>query len=184
MTAIIVLITSVVLANNNRFGGIVLLQNLTYDVALSIRQAQIYGISVTRFAADPTFSAGYGVDFDLSSPSAYTLFADISGNGLYDCTDPGSIGCEIVGATSISSGYHIQSLCATPAQGIESCSGVLSLDVLFKRPEPDAWISANGNSCLLQSSNCEESARIILESPRGDTMSVVVEANGQISVRK
>ncbi|MBI4087782.1 prepilin-type N-terminal cleavage/methylation domain-containing protein [Candidatus Kaiserbacteria bacterium] len=183
VTAIVVVITGVVFANNNRFGGVVLLQNLTYDVALSIRQAQVYGISVARFG-DATFSAGYGNDFDLSSPTTYTLFADASENGLYDCPAPGTSGCELVAATTISSGYRIQSLCATPAGGTETCSGVSSLDVLFKRPEPDAWISINGNSCILDSAQCQESARITLVSPKGDTMSVVIDANGQIAVGK
>lgn len=182
VTGIIVVVTGVILANNNRFGGVVLLQNLTYDVALSIRQAQIYGISVARFGADPTFSSGYGVDFDLANSNAYTLFADVSNNGLYDCTSPGSGGCELVGATTIASGYSIASLCATAPGGAETCTGITKLDILFRRPEPDAWISANGISCVLQSSDCEESGRVVLQSPRGDTMTVLVDANGQISV--
>lgn len=183
VTAIITVITGVVFANNNRFGGIILLENLTYDVALSIRQAQVYGISVSRFG-DTNFSAGYGIDFNVSSPTTYTLFGDSSDNGLYDCTIPGSGGCELVAATTIASGYRIASLCSTPAGGSEGCSGINTIDVLFKRPEPDAWISSNGNSCITDSSACQESARITLTSPRGDTMSVVIEANGQISVGK
>lgn len=182
VTAIIVIITGVVLANNNRFGGQVLLQNLAYDIALSIREAQVNGISVARFGSDATFGAGYGVDFNLSNPNVYTLFGDISGNGLYDCASPGSSSCELVTATTISPGYKVQSLCVTPGQGAESCDGISKLDILFKRPEPDAWISVNGDSCITVSSYCEESARIVLSSPRGDTVSVVIEANGQISV--
>jgi prepilin-type N-terminal cleavage/methylation domain-containing protein len=183
VTGIIVVVTGVVLANNNRFGGVVLLENLTYDVALSVRQAQVYGISVSRFGAS-NFGAGYGVDFNKSSPTTYTLFGDSSGNGLYDCTTPGSLNCELISATNINSGYYVASLCATPAGGSETCSGISSIDIVFKRPEPDAWISINGISCISDTSACQESARITLESPRGDLMSVDVAANGQISVGK
>jgi type II secretory pathway pseudopilin PulG len=186
ITAIIGIITTVILANNNRFGGVVLLQNLTYDVALSIRQAQVYGISgisSTRYGS-ATFSTGYGVNFNLGSPTAYTSFADLSANGMYDCANPGGAGCELISAQSIGLGYHIQGLCATPAQGTETCDGISKVDVLFKRPEPDAWISINGSSCVSQSASCQESARIKLESPKGDSMSVIVAANGQISVVK
>jgi prepilin-type N-terminal cleavage/methylation domain-containing protein len=184
VTAIIVVVTAIILANNNRFGGVVLLQNLAYDIALSVRQAQVYGISVERYGQTASFSSGYGVDFNLSSPNTYVLFADTSNNGLYDCSSPGDASCELIQATTISQGYAIQSLCATPAQGVESCSGVTSIDVLFKRPEPDAWISINGASCTGNLAACQESARIVLQSPRGDTMGVTIDANGQIAVQQ
>jgi len=183
VTALIVIISTVVLADNNRFGGVVLLENLAYNIALSIRQAQVYGISVARFQGS-TFSAGYGVHFDASIPDTYELFADaITANGLYDCPEPGTNDCELVQSTTISTGYTIQDLCATPASGTEVC-GLSKLDILFIRPEPDAWISSNGVSCINDHSTCAQGARIQLLSPRGDVMSVSVQANGQISVGK
>lgn len=178
VTAIIILISTVVLANNNRFGGRVLLQNFTYDVALSIRQAQVYGISVQRFG-DSTFSAGFGVHFDTSNTQNYELFADSSGKGTFD---PATDAEELVQTTTLQNGYRIADLCATPIAGAESC-GITHIDILFKRPEPDAWISASEFSCTQSNAACQQGARIVLSSPRGDTMSVLIEANGQISVR-
>lgn len=190
VTGIIVVITGVVLANNSRFGGVVTLENLTYDVALTIRQAQVYGISVARFGTN-TFTAGYGVDFNLSSPGTYAMFADaISANGLYDCPSPGTSDCELVQSVTLNQGYRISDLCVTSSSGTETCYSTSSspshIDVLFKRPEPDAWISADGASCILVPPNgpCQASARIVITSPRGDVASVVVEDNGQISVRR
>src|SRR3989344_9303934 len=43
VTGILVLISGLVLANNTRFGGAILLKNLAYDVGLSIREVQVYG---------------------------------------------------------------------------------------------------------------------------------------------
>ncbi|MBP9757776.1 MAG: prepilin-type N-terminal cleavage/methylation domain-containing protein, partial [Candidatus Pacebacteria bacterium] len=60
---IIVVISGVILANNSRFGGVVQLQNLAYDIALSVRQAQVYGISVQRFNSSDTFASAYGMHF-------------------------------------------------------------------------------------------------------------------------
>ena len=40
---IFVIITGVVLVNSNKFDSSVLLHNFTYDVALTIKQAQTYG---------------------------------------------------------------------------------------------------------------------------------------------
>src|SRR3989344_6228445 len=65
VTAIIVIVTSLVLINNNRFGGTVLLQNLAYDMAPSVREAQVYGISVLSFGGE--FDFGYGMHFTANS---------------------------------------------------------------------------------------------------------------------
>lgn len=183
VTAVMVVVTTMILADNNRFGGVVLLENLAYDVALSVREAQVYGISVQRFGGS-NFDAGFGVHFDISSPQTYVVFGDgITPNGLYDCPQPGTSDCELVQATTISNGYRIGDLCVTPPSGTETC-GAAKVDVLFQRPEPDASISLGENSCLLNGGLCEGRARVILVSPRGDTMSVIVESNGQISVRR
>lgn len=183
VTAILILISSVVLANNARFGGAVLLENLAYDIALSIRQAQVYGIAVQRFGTS-NFSAGYGMHFDVSNPTNYLLFADaVNPNGLYDCPTPGSQAtCELVTSTAIQQGYRIADLCATPAIGSTESCGMTSIDVIFKRPEPDAYISVNGVSGIANPAALNQRARIVLASPRGDKMSVIVEATGQIAV--
>ncbi len=187
VTAIIVVVTAVALVSNSRFGGVVQLENLTYNIALSIRQAQVYGISVARFG-ESTFSAGYGVHFDVTNPAsatAYAIFADaLTPNGMYDCPNPGTNNCELVETTEITGGYRIQGLCAPAGTDAATCTPVQKLDILFVRPEPDAWISASEISCILPGGTCQTSARISLISPRGNTMSVVVETNGQISVRR
>lgn len=187
-----VVITSIVLVSNSKFGGIVQLQNLAYDVALSIRQAQVYGISVARFKGTGTFDAGFGVHFDMSSDNdkTYTLFADATVNGLYDCPTSSvsfqvSEACEWVQTTTMTGGNRITDLCVTPPGVSENCDGVEKVDVVFVRPEPDAWISTDGISCTpQQQGSCQAGMRIVLTSPRGDEMSVVVDANGQISVKR
>lgn len=173
---ILVIVTSLTLTNNARFGGAVLLQNLAYDMALSVRQAQVYGISVYSFGAS-NYSVGYGMHFDMSNPATYVLFADaVARNGLYDQG-------ELVEATNIGRGYKIKSLCATRNNN-EQCFD--TMDILFKRPEPDAHITARngeGQSCIENSNQCQEKGRITIESPRGDELNIVVEATGQIAVQ-
>jgi prepilin-type N-terminal cleavage/methylation domain-containing protein len=178
VVAIITVVTSVVLASNSKYGGSVLLQNLAYDVALSVRQAQVYGISVRSFGAS-NFSVGYGMNFDVSSPisqTTYILFADLAGTGVYN---PNYIPSENVPPSpyTIGRGYFISKLCAPAGTDSSTCTPVQKLDILYKRPEPDAIIRANGNSTK------QSSGRIVLKSPRGDTLSVVVSATGQISVQ-
>lgn len=163
---VIAVVSGVILVNNGRFGGQVLLQNLAYDIALSIRQAQVYGIAVQRFNNE--YAAAYGMHFSISSPDIYLLFADVTTvNGVYDGTS------ERVQSSTITSNYGITAL------RINGCSGtvVSNLDILFKRPDPDAFISAPPLSGL------QQSACITVSSPRGDTKNVIVEVNGQIAVQ-
>lgn len=186
VTAIIALISGLVLVNNNAFNGSVLLQNLAYDIALSVRQSQVYGISVQRF--NGVFGSAYGMHFqiDNSAGSTYAMFADAlpPQNALYDCPSPGTTSCELVQSTTVGQGYRISQLCVTSAGGTEQCG--TQLDITFKRPEPDACIALGGVSPLNPSGVCSggaASARITLSSPQGKTRSVIVDVNGQISVQ-
>lgn len=177
VTAIITIVSAVVLANNNKFGGSVLLQNLTYDIALSIRQSQVYGISVRSF--NGTFSAAYGMHFQAAQGNAapiYVLFADLDGNGIYN---PG----ELVQSTTVGQGYVLSGLCVTPVSGVEQCG--TSLDITFKRPEPDACISLNGTSPMVNGicTGGMQSARIEVTSPQNQKKNILIEVNGQISVQ-
>ncbi len=177
VVGIMVVITSVVLANNSRFGGVVLLENFAYDIALSVRQAQVYGIATVRFQQS-NFTAPYGLHFDMSSPTAYIFFADATTpqNGIYDGIN------ELVTTTDITRGFSIKSLCVIPDTRVQDCS-LTKLDVIYKRPQPDAYIRANSVGGV-GNVNRYASGRVVIQSPRGDTMSVVMFANGQISVER
>jgi len=178
VTAIIGIISTIVLANNNKFGGSVLLQNLAYDIALTVRQSQVYGISVRGF--NGTFSAAYGMHFQVAQGSAapiYVLFADLDNNGIYNSG-------ELVQSTTVGQGYLLTGLCVTPPSGSEQCG--TSLDITFKRPDPDACISINGSSPMDVNGNCTggaQSARIEVTSPQNQHKNIIVEVNGQISVQ-
>ena len=175
---IFAVLTSVILASHSRFGGVITLENLAYDTALSVRQAQLYGIAVRSYGSN-NFNVGYGLHFDCNSVSpcnmsTYLLFADaLNGNGIYD------VG-EIVTPPSpyvLNGGFRVSDICVVPAGGSTYNCGLNTLDILFKRPEPDAYIRANGASPL------NDRAKIIVTSPQGNSASVLVEVSGQISVQ-
>lgn len=171
VTAIMVVITGLVLANNNRFNGTILLQNLTYDIALAVREAQVYGISVQNF--NGSFESPYGMHFSTSgNTSIYVLFVDKNGDGLY--TD----GTEAVQTTTLAGNYRISDLCSTPATGAEVC-GLSYLDVTFVRPEPDAYIRSSANP-----GDLNPAGKIKVSSSSGVSREVVIYANGQISVQQ
>lgn len=171
VTGIFMVLSSVVLSTNARFGNLIVLQNLTHDMALSIRQAQVYGIAVRRYQG-VNFDVGYGVHFSLPAEDAqsiYELYGDVNSNGVYD------VG-ETVNQTTLAGGYRIVDICGRNPSGIETCN-LSQINILFRRPEPDAIIRREAGSSL------DDRARIVLESRNSVRSEVIVEASGQISVQ-
>src|SRR3989344_3846543 len=182
VSAIILLITGFVMFQQSKFNSATLMRSLTYSVALSMRQAQVYGTSVREFSG--TFAPGYGVQFPASGSSAntYWLFADIVpasvGNGAYDNAT------EALPIFTLGKGYIIGSICAV-AIGGSACTAVSSLTVFFRRPNPDACISTNlaPGACAPRASAGYSSAYITLKSTgNNDTRRVKVSNTGQIAV--
>jgi len=174
-TGIMVLITTIVLVNHAAFGGNILVGALAYDVGLSVRQAQVFGLSVREFGVGTgAFDVGYGVHFDINDSSSYRIFADIDKNKTFDVSD----GTEEV--FSIGQGYSIARVCGTTPSSIERCSntdGISVLDITFIRPDPDAYIRIDSDAATAY-----QSARIVVRSPQGKEREVTVESTGQISI--
>jgi len=202
--SIFVIITTIILASYPRFSSKIVLENVVHQIALSIRQAQTFGLSVRTFGTGLDVFPTYGVHFSFngvtdSDPADnrnFLIFADIlpgfgtenMGNGLYD----GISGCNTTGGECIEQ-FTIQStdriayLCGNlKAFGgtVEEPNGgdcsLTSLDVSFSRPDPDANISGYSVSEGQQVSFSD--AEIVIESPREDRKTVVVWSTGQISV--
>ncbi len=101
------------------------LTSLAYEVALSFREAQSYGVSVHQFQAGggqfETFDVGYGLHFDQGSMNTYALFSDsggVAGNSVFDGTFGASYtasGCvntaECVSVSRIEKGNLIYKFC-------------------------------------------------------------------------
>jgi prepilin-type N-terminal cleavage/methylation domain-containing protein len=184
VVAVITIITGFLLFNQNKFNSSTLMRSLAYSIGLSIRQAQLYGVSVRGFGtgAAPSFANGYGVYF--SNPSTFTLFADTNNDGTYDAGE----GLSGVGGVlvSIGRGYSIGKFCAVSSGGQQDCypsggTGVLSdMTVYFRRPNPDAVFSA---TCTGSCASSYTSAYVQLTTTGStDTRSIKVTNTGQINV--
>ncbi len=158
-------ITVMAVFNNAQFNSSVLLTNLAYDVGLSIRQAQVYGVTVRRNAASG-FTSGYGVHFGVESPTSYFIFEDVTRNHRYDpITDP------ILETFTLTKGNSIGRICV--AAGCDFGD----LDISFERPNPDAFISLNNDGFIYSS------AQLCVSSPQGTIRrKIVIGQSGQISV--
>lgn len=168
--SIFVVISTVILANHSQFNSSVLLGALAYDVALSVREAQVYGVSVRQF--DSSFQVGYGVRF--SGTGSYVFFVDTNMNYSYDDGVD-----SIIRTYTLGRGHTIQYFCGTSSEGVEECSntdGITNLDIVFYRPDPDAFITSNEPGVY-------SSGRIVVASPSGDTRSISIASTGQVSVQ-
>src|SRR3954470_23096081 len=81
--SIFAIMSGILIANYRKFGGSLDITNLVYDVALSVREAQTYGIAVKSNTAN-TFNVAYGIHFDTAVPNSYFIFSDDNNNGHYD----------------------------------------------------------------------------------------------------
>ncbi len=173
--SIFIIITSVAVLNNNQFNSSILLTNLGYEIALSVRQAQVYGITVKApTACQPgdiscDFSSGYGVHFDITNPAQYILFEDKGPNPSHIYAAG-----ELLENYSLGRGYTLKKLCVLSNNTYHS---VNTLDVSFIRPEPEAWVSSNTDSPGLTE------ADIYIQDPqRISDRVIIIEPTGQISV--
>lgn len=177
--SIIVVITTVVLTSQNSFNKTIILSNTAYDIALTLRSAQTFGIGSR--ARDAIHNAGYGIHFLSGSPSSFTLFADTSppaSCGEPDCKPGDKVYASsdaLVQVYDIGNGISIDNFCALLG-GNWTCAreGLSSLDIVFARPNPDASIRSSGGSVYT-------AACISVASPQSDARRYVsVAASGQI----
>lgn len=159
--SIVLIVSVILLTNNNKFNSAILLRSLAYEVGISVREAQLYGVAVKgaqNGGGSTVFSAAYGVYLDntmVGVPFAqYFIFADLNNNKQYD---PGSD--TIADQFKVGSGFQIGAICygtgsamtctqcpsvAYPL-GVSSCTvqNPMQLIIYFQRPNPDAVIKQN-----------------------------------------
>ncbi|MFH0755134.1 MAG: prepilin-type N-terminal cleavage/methylation domain-containing protein [bacterium] len=188
-----VLITGVVLVNSNKFDNTILLHNFTYDIALTIKQAQSYSVNVKENISGSFNSEtgqGYGVYFDIDTTGSKTnfiLFNDLVNNignnnpdKKYNNEPNGVKSCpidniECLQKYSMKKGTFIKSICSGANE--INCTEAKQLSILFYRPKLDARIYIDGAGAP------QSYARIVLSSTSGATSSVIITSIGQIYVK-
>lgn len=166
------LLSGIIIIQYSQFDSTLLLRNLAYEVALSVREAQVLGISVrgAQGTAADKFERRYGVHFDKSASTnkTYILFRDANGNGEYTAG-------EALTTYTIARGSYISEICAG-----STCTAD-TLDIMFKRPDPDALFLAKAGASTLSGYS---DVQIKVTSPRDTsrTRTIRVTSTGQISV--
>lgn len=159
--------------------------NLTLDIALTIREAQSYGISAKEtFAGSGNFDIPYGVHFDINKPNGFLFFEDTNKDYMYIDTDD-----NVISTYTVKPGYALSGLCRVKDDGNSDKCKVECLSTTFRRPSPNAWMGMRkkkGSSCSNNLdggvSRLQDNVRIELTSPSGTTKSINITPFGSVSV--
>lgn len=197
VVAIVAVIMTTIFVGQNAFNNTLILTNTTYDVALSYRSAETYGLGGRTAGTHPT---GYGIHVDKSTPNIFTLFADsypipsIS-SVCHPTTDttaldalPGDCVYEYgqdatVSTYTLGNNITISDFCAKSTSGIWSCANsadhaLSTLDVTFARPNPVPFISVNG---VYSSAFPYTEACLTVSSVGGNSRYVTITAAGEVT---
>ena len=165
------IIASVSLFNYSSFNSELALTNLAYEIALTVREAQIFGgsVKVSGTGSGGSFDLAYGVYFDKSLPNQFISFIDRNENMKYDAGEETS-------KHSLSRGNTIAEICRIKQSDNLNQCGENFAHVTFLRPSLDARIELNNQNPPFKG------VVVTLKAPDGKTRAIGIQKTGQISV--
>lgn len=177
--AIATIITTALVIQQSKWNDQLAVNTQTYEMALMIRQAQIYSLGVREHTTSTgdKFNIGYGVYVDISNTNRYSFFADKNKNLKMDAG-------EEIEVKMFTRGVAIEKMCGFNSSGTERCypqNGIRKVAVSFYRPEPGAIIRFF-NEADNPDTSIGPPTIVYLLSPKGKESTIRVEANGQVSV--
>lgn len=185
------LISLVVIFNYSSFNDRVSLSSAQQEVAVAVREAQTYGLSVKEAdIGSGGFNFAYGIHFDPSKPKGYLVFVDRDGSNTYDdsgavCGNPSTECIEKFtlknGVEIVNTNNNYDGICDAVNCGKDIQGGVRTMDIIFRRPSPNAliyFINAAGHVAVGPSSR----ARVILVSSKGTRKTITIESTGHVLV--
>ncbi len=159
-------LTAITVFNYTKFRSETILTNMAYEIALSIREAQIYGVSArnAKGIENPDFKLPYGILF-LKDSNQYFLFADTNSDNKFTGDT-----CANTSDTCITPYTMQQNITVTE---IACSSNNVKGSFLFKRPNPEPIFEINSPN---------DKQQITISAPNGSKRYIVVYNNGQVTV--
>lgn len=187
VVSIFLIVTTITLFKQSKFSSDILITNTAYEVALTIREAQVLGVGSKQQSFENRKQA-YGVYISSSSVGVengdYLQYSESPENDVYSFFyDSNNENFQILG-----SGIHLtrsqkfKKFCVTNASNETKCSDELSaLNIAFVKPNLDSKILAKD---LNQQTGEYRSAEIVIESSLGDKCRTIdINSVGQIAIR-
>lgn len=196
--AIFTIITSIVIFNYGEFNSKTIMSNMAYEVALSIRQAQVYSLGVRGQANLDNFNTQYGIHMNTGiDKKSFVFFVDKDESGNPDgLCDAGisanclacSGGTECLEKINLTRDVTIARICTSSGvtNPIDETTGYCvddteaeysNLTLLFKRPNPDSIVRL-GNDVI-----SDVTTGIVLKTNYGNQRAVIISPTGQITVQ-
>ncbi len=173
--SIFVFMTALVLSRYNDYYSGTIFKNLAYDIAITIREAQSYGISVKVRADEGIFDKAYGAYFPgPTEPQKFALTSYNIQNGVANFTVAVSERDLI-----LKHGAVFSQLLVSSNNDVYTAANELA--IIFQRPNPEAIICAKVNGGA-QDCTGYKFAKIVLQAVNGSTITVKVNTTGQISI--
>ena len=190
--AIIAVISTLALFNGSKLNSSVLLSNNAYEIGLFVRDAQISGLGAkVILSGGVATTSNQGVYFDMDSPDNVIFFADLDKNSRYTVGEESQIydmknkrGGKILSICKISNNSNVPTACSS--DGTLSSDNLLALNVVFKRPNPEAYFNYYDYTDLskLNIQSYTGSMAVNIGFPGGECRSIVMYKTGAIQVDK
>jgi prepilin-type N-terminal cleavage/methylation domain-containing protein len=193
--AIFAIITTMAMFDQARLNSNTLLTNMAYEIALSVREAQVYGIGVrdASFSTTATgiFSGQYGAHFNIATPREVMVFGNASETYVpYDPSGPGAQ-ARVRYVFENQRGNFISAICVgnLEASTVRACETgqpeiVNVAEVVFRRPvpAPNIYKKVLAGGTMISADAGDRVYVVVHTLDRANCRVVVVEPTGQIRV--
>lgn len=131
--AIITVIAALVLVRFDSFDSTVLLKSFAYEVATTVRESQIYSLSVvnTGTGASANFRYPYGLSFSPNTDEYVFFRFNNASSAVTPRYESGE--ADVIRTLTAGSAMEIFDVCVTTG-GTDNCA-ISRLDISFRRPE-------------------------------------------------
>ena len=176
--------TAFLVAKYGTFNQSVLLTNLAYDTAITIRNAQasalnVQGAASTTGVSSLSFTNAYGVHFGGAVPvNQFVYYVNTAPTGSTPVMTYGP-NTQTLTVYTMQAGNTITSVCTQQENPCLAADAATSLDIAFQRPNPDAIITAYSAA---NGTTTPAYAQISITAADGSVRMVSVRSTGQISV--
>lgn len=146
VVGIIAVISALSIFNSSQLNSSVLLSNTIYEVSLIVRDAQVAGLGAKVISAGGTgfaTTSNQGVYFDTTNPEQIIFFADLDNSNSYTGSDEQSQVYDIEKRAG-----KILKICKIDYTGGCTSEDVNKLNIIFKRPNPEAYFYPQGDLSL------------------------------------
>lgn len=176
--AVMGMVAGMVFTQRAGFSQSIGLKNVTQEIALAVRQAQVYGVTSrgSRLNADIDDFA-YSIHFDArpNRNQNFPMYIDRIGNATYGNND------TLIDSYQLPSNMQIRYICTGANFSDTACNSYDKNEVIikFSRPHPDAQILRRSGNAI---NNAETAVIVIEEVDSGNRRKVIVRASGYITV--